>query len=558
MKHLLHILLVAALLTLLAGGCRRSPGEAERRLIAIDSLIAAHPDSALTLLAEVDTATLAEPDRAYHALLTVQAMYKAYIPATDSTLICRAQRYYANHGPADRQIRTMSYRASVAEDLGDTEDAMRWYKRTELAAREHHDDFNTGYALMSMGVLYQSNFEHALAIDRYKSAIKASPAGNPGFAAFCNLQIAQTGLDTGMSSDSIDLFAKAAFRDAQMIGDSMTMANSEAVIAEKFFYDGNLDQAKSLLVSAISTYGTGVSCTDWQIASQIYSSLGMPDSARHYHEHSPKPINASDSSHWLHSRAMLSSHEGRADYALQYETQSDEITSISLLSASGSTLAIAESEAANSYAQSGKKFAAMLLAVLSAIALAGFAAAVLWYLLMSRKWRKSNEQLKHLLAEMKSDLARLHCQYGNAEAKSLNDGEILQGRELLRLHLERIKKQIKLYGTPGQPKSSTDLNNVAITDGEQEFWLSEFCHQLLYPKAAQLLDDIATRCELSDREKVVLTLVALNFNDGEIQALFGASSDAYARNILSRVGKKAGLGYSIRKALREIAKESGC
>ena len=106
-----------------AVGCRRSASEMEQRLIDIDSLIADAPDSALTLLGEISAtsdelqATSSEPsenseenspskiegvpawrgrmtggegtlrgrmtpgERAYHALLTAQAMYISSTPS---------------------------------------------------------------------------------------------------------------------------------------------------------------------------------------------------------------------------------------------------------------------------------------------------------------------------------------------------------------------------------------------------------------------------------------------------------------------------------------------
>ena len=76
MKKTLPILfLISALLLALAAGCHRAPGAAEARLVDIDTLIGSRPDSALALLAATDTAALAEPDRAYHALLTAQKLY---------------------------------------------------------------------------------------------------------------------------------------------------------------------------------------------------------------------------------------------------------------------------------------------------------------------------------------------------------------------------------------------------------------------------------------------------------------------------------------------------
>ena len=84
MKAIAHILFALLLLAALAGGCRRAPSEGERALIALDSLIATNPDSALAQLLAIDTAALDEPCRAYRALLAAQARYKAYVRATSA------------------------------------------------------------------------------------------------------------------------------------------------------------------------------------------------------------------------------------------------------------------------------------------------------------------------------------------------------------------------------------------------------------------------------------------------------------------------------------------
>ena len=548
------IWLFVLLLTMVVGGCQRSPGEAERRLIAIDSLIAAQPDSALALLVQVDTATLAEPDRAYHALLQTQAMYKAGIPVDDSTLICRAQRYYADHGPVDRQIRTMSYRASVAEDLGDPELAMRWYKRTELAARDHHDDNNTAYALMSMGVLYQSNFEFDYANDKYRQALKALPADSIRHLVFCNLQLAQLGLDaTDMGADSIIYFADIANNYARKIGDSAAIATASLIKAEKLFYDSNLNEAKSLFASSLASFGEFIPCSQWQIASQIYARLGMADSARYYHEKSPDPQNANDSSHFLHAQALLCALEGNHQESLRYEKLSDEITSNTLLSANGATLVSAERETEYSFKTTSSSPGRKTLITLNIIVL--ISTALLWYVTLKRKSEKAKKTIDELLEKMKSELAQMKKEYERAGSVQQHDNHVVQGRELVHIYLDRIRKQIKILNNPkfGLLKFKDDIQqDVSITSEEQEFWLSEFCHRLLYPDARQLLEDIAAKCPLSDREKVVLMLVALDFSDVEIQAMVGATNDAYARILLSRITKRAQLDFSIRKEFRRI------
>ena len=167
MKHLVYILLGLMLVGVFS--CRRSPGGTEARLVAIDSLVSAQPDSALSLLADINADSLPADLRAYHDVLTTQALYKAYIPATTDTLIARAWSYYRDHGPYDRRIRAMLYSGTTAEELGHPDSAMRWYKRTEDYA-DHNDHFNLGYSIMRQAALYQSHFETKFAIAKYKLA----------------------------------------------------------------------------------------------------------------------------------------------------------------------------------------------------------------------------------------------------------------------------------------------------------------------------------------------------------------------------------------------------
>ena len=324
MRIMAKIWLTVLLLTLVVGGCRRAPGEAERRLMAIDSLVAVAPDSALALLADIDTATLAEPDRAYHALLQTQAMYKAGIPVDDSTLICRAQRYYADHGPVDRQIRAMSYRASVAEDLGDPELAMRWYKLTELTAREHGDDYNTAYALMSMGVLYQANFEDSLALVRFRQTVNLIPDSCYYIREYCYYQLSQL-YQLRNNGDSALFFIRSLTELTHQTNDTMMTAFALSSEAGKWFYDSCYQKAKDIAVYAIHHYTEFIPYICWNYAIQSYALLGMTDSADHYLNMSPPASNAVDSTQFLHSKSLICELKKQWKEAHRFEVMSDSL-----------------------------------------------------------------------------------------------------------------------------------------------------------------------------------------------------------------------------------------
>ena len=419
MRILAKIWLLVMLLTLVIGGCRRAPGEAERRLMAIDSLIAAHPDSALALLAAIDTATLAEPDRAYHALLQTQAMYKAGVPVDDSTLICRAQRYYADHGPVDRQIRAMRYRASVAEDLGDPEQAMRWYKSTELAAREHGDDFNTGYALMSMGLLYKTNFEDTLARMRYRQSLDFIPDSCIDIQMYCFYELSQLYQMDGASGDSALFFIQALRRMAQDNGDTTMMAWSLLSETSKQFYDSCYSASKNLAVEAIHTYSDVIPYTCWTYAIQSFARLRMVDSAEHYLNMAPPPVSAVDSAGYFHSLSMISSLKNEWKDAHRYEVLSDSLTESMRFNSGTTSLRPAENAASASFRNEKGKFQWLsswpFLTAMAIASLILVAAAVIITLRRSKerkesmehaRWLESNhiQQLKHLQREM-SDLA---------------------------------------------------------------------------------------------------------------------------------------------------------
>ena len=287
MRVMAKIWLFVLLLTLVMGGCRRAPGAAEARLIALDSLIGEAPDSALTLLQAVDTAALSEADRAYLDLLLTQAAYKAYIPATDSTAICRAWRYYAGHGPADRRIRALLYHASVSKEMGNYEDAMRWYKRTELAARDEGDNYHAGRAMMSMGTLYQSNADIRKAITKYRAADSLLMGTDGKCALYCRQQLARLYLSDSAHIDSAQHFINLVMKAAEAENDTTNLAYALTWQASKYFYESDYAHAGPYAADAIRRLGERLPARCWHYAALSYAKMGKADSAAYFITHSP-------------------------------------------------------------------------------------------------------------------------------------------------------------------------------------------------------------------------------------------------------------------------------
>ena len=126
----------------------------DNRLMAADSLIHDHADSAMALLEALSSNDLAtDGDRAYRDLLLVQARYKAYVTATSDSDINYALAYYKQH-PKEKEKLTRAniYKGAVMEELGHPDSALLYFKTAETTA-DPDDYYNLGYSKMRI-VLY--------------------------------------------------------------------------------------------------------------------------------------------------------------------------------------------------------------------------------------------------------------------------------------------------------------------------------------------------------------------------------------------------------------------
>ena len=339
MRILTHIMLLFVLLgALLGGSCRRGPGVTESRLIALDSLIGTSPDSALALLQAVDTAALSAADRAYLDLLTSQATKKTYNPITDSTAICRAWRYYKDHGPADRRIRALRYRAAAAEDLGDLEEAMRWYKRCELAARDEGDDYNTGYALMSMGDLYLTNFVTERAKQRFKQALLPLSLTNPESYQYTLLLLSKINAESAPDTayHYLNLLRQSCQRCPGTYNDYVHQLAVTILFYQK--------QYQSVVDSLSQVPASARSFSMWNYGCVAFCKLEHLDSAEACLRSSPPPITQTDSMVFLHSMAEVMRLKGDYRQADKYETMCSDLTGERIVNSLSRQLIAAEED----------------------------------------------------------------------------------------------------------------------------------------------------------------------------------------------------------------------
>ena len=282
--------------------------------------------------------------RAYHALLTAQALYKAYIPATSDSIINRAWDYYKDHGSYDRRIRAMLYKGTTAEETGHPDTAMYWYKLTELESRSD-DHYYRGFSQMNMGILFQQNYETKEAINKYREAIVLFYEHYPDYYIFCCQQLSQLYQKKELGIDSSMYFINIVKQISTNNNDSLYLALALSTEASKLYYDSCYNKARTLSVATIQMFKEKTPFQCWHYASQSYAEERMLDSAEFYFNKSPRPVTTIDSTLYFHSLYLIYSLKGNWQNAHKYEVLSDSLVESKLIAYDRPSLLKNEKEA---------------------------------------------------------------------------------------------------------------------------------------------------------------------------------------------------------------------
>lgn len=160
-------------------GCGKSP--VERELDRAEAIIEERPDSALTLLQQIDGAALRGESQARHALLLSQAYDKNYIDLTSDSLINIALDYYAESGDNYRKMLAFHYKATIDRNIGDYSNGLFSALRAYDLAVELGDPLNMSRIESLISRLYyltcnfaESNVWELRSIDHAKAVGKTT------------------------------------------------------------------------------------------------------------------------------------------------------------------------------------------------------------------------------------------------------------------------------------------------------------------------------------------------------------------------------------------------
>lgn len=272
------IIITAALLLTACGG-----GRYGRMLADVESCIQERPDSALTVLENIDRGQLrTEELRARHAVLLAQARDKNYIDETDDSLIRIAVDYYKDSRDYYHAMLSYYYLARIQENAHAYSNAIVNLLKAENLASITGDHFFLGMIYRSFSNIYCDIFNNveslSYAREAYSQFVKSGREDYIDWAlwdvgrAYHNCMDYESSLRT---ANSIIKTGSAKADDALII-DGMKLSGMS------YYADNRFDEAISVYSGILESYPDSMGADDYRNLGLSYLSIGQEEKAEYY------------------------------------------------------------------------------------------------------------------------------------------------------------------------------------------------------------------------------------------------------------------------------------
>ena len=298
-------------------------------LVAIDSLVLQHPDSACKLLAAIPSDSLkSADDRAYHALLTTIAHYKAYYPIANDSIINIALNHYNIDGAnPDKRMRSLLYKGCVMNEMGDYKAAMTYYKKAQFFCPDH-DFFHKGYIDYCIALLYQQNEEISHALAYYRRASSAFQiCKNSHYQLQCEKFLGA--LYRLNHADIAYHYINRTINHAKIQNNKEIYYEAKVNLAGYYFIKDDFQKSKQLSTEAINQGGNLLKDSyAYYFACLSYLKIGNVDSARYILSIFPTPATIEDSMQYSRCRAEIAQIICPKEIAIKHINFADSIDDI--------------------------------------------------------------------------------------------------------------------------------------------------------------------------------------------------------------------------------------
>lgn len=228
-------------------------------------IMEAAPDSALTLLGEIDTTSLqSESDRAFYHLLSTQARVKCDVPVTSDSLISASAAFFSQNGPDSLAMRALFYQGWVNYELEQYSKSIIPSMKAYNAAVDVNDCYWIAKTAELIGFIYTQSYYGEEALSYYvKAAVNYKRAGKVLNHQYSLIDVANNYIERSDFNGCVNLVDSILdvelCKGADVI-DSIFVVECYKLLRDAHFYNKNIDKANeyNLLLSEIlheSDYG---------------------------------------------------------------------------------------------------------------------------------------------------------------------------------------------------------------------------------------------------------------------------------------------------------------
>lgn len=273
--------LIFSLVLLVVASCRR--GGDSQRLDDINALTeASRPDSALTLLSEINADSLSKAEGAYFSLLKIKAADKAYIRHTSDSAIMEVLKYYEDHKSDVHYPEALYYGGRVYSDLGDYPSALRYFQEALVLLPENTTNLKLrGNVLSQLAWILNALRLYDQSLNYLSLAIELEEIQRDTLNLFYDLR--QKGIVL-MNSDRYEE-ANATFDKAEEILNSDLNPHKATIQAYKAaikYKTGDIESALNLIRNVPENIDNELKWESMAFASQIYADANLYDTASMY------------------------------------------------------------------------------------------------------------------------------------------------------------------------------------------------------------------------------------------------------------------------------------
>lgn len=159
MRPICHLsMLMLLLLACCITSC--SNHKQQETLNRAESLMEAHPDSALTILEGIEKSELgSKEEQARYALLMSMALDKNYIDTTSFDVLQPAIDYYLKNGDPTEKLRTYYYQGRIFQNKKDRDNALNSFIKGIDVSSDSDDSLSIARTLVAQGGLYNEFYD---------------------------------------------------------------------------------------------------------------------------------------------------------------------------------------------------------------------------------------------------------------------------------------------------------------------------------------------------------------------------------------------------------------